>query len=192
MELSLFPLKTVLYPHCQLSLKIFEPRYSDLVARCLRDDLPFGVVLIKQGEETDSSAEIYNLGTTARISDWQNRNDGLLGISVTGENRFQIESSQLQPNGQLMATVDLLEEEEPVQLPSQYYYMLELLNHLNQHKQNNQISTNFSLILYQLIHQLPFDHVLKQQLLEVPYCQDRAMVLHAELIRMGVIQYIKP
>ena len=32
----------------------------------------------------------------------------------------------------------------------------------------------------------------KQRLLEIPEGGDRAVILHAELIRLGVIQYIKP
>ncbi len=34
MELALFPLKTVLLPGNDLSLKIFEPRYTDMIAEC--------------------------------------------------------------------------------------------------------------------------------------------------------------
>ena len=47
-------------------------------------------------------------------------------------------------------------------------------------------------MVYQLVYLLPLDSTLKQQLLEVPDSYERAMVLHAELIRLGVIQYVKP
>ena len=50
----------------------------------------------------------------------------------------------------------------------------------------------FSEILYQLIYLLPLETALKQRLLEIPECNDRAIILHAELIRLGVIQYVKP
>ena len=51
---------------------------------------------------------------------------------------------------------------------------------------------SFCQILYQLIYLLPIDATLKQRLLEIPEGADRAVILHAELIRLGVIQYIKP
>ncbi|MGD9836101.1 MAG: LON peptidase substrate-binding domain-containing protein, partial [Piscinibacter sp.] len=45
-ELSLFPLQTVLFPGGLLSLKVFEARYLDLAAACLREQRPFGVVAL--------------------------------------------------------------------------------------------------------------------------------------------------
>ncbi|MCH8177573.1 MAG: LON peptidase substrate-binding domain-containing protein, partial [Proteobacteria bacterium] len=53
-ELPLFPLKTVLLPSNKLRLKIFEPRYLHMIARCMREESKFGIVLIYQGEETIS------------------------------------------------------------------------------------------------------------------------------------------
>lgn len=45
-SLPLFPLQTVLYPGGLLSLKVFEARYLDLMASCLRQQRPFGVVAL--------------------------------------------------------------------------------------------------------------------------------------------------
>ena len=50
-DLPLFPLKTVLFPGGPLQLRIFEPRYVDMVARCLRGTNRFGVVAIRDGAE---------------------------------------------------------------------------------------------------------------------------------------------
>ena len=69
MQLPLFPLKTVLLPGNSLPLKIFEPRYSDMIAECMRETKPFGIVLIYQGEETDSEVEIFTTGTSAAVTD---------------------------------------------------------------------------------------------------------------------------
>ncbi len=192
MQVPLFPLKTVLLPRNQLPLRIFEPRYSDMVAECMRADQPFGVVLIHEGEETESNIEIFTVGTLAKIIDWENRDDGLLGITAEGNQRFQVLSTRTQPNGLLLAEIEILPEEELEQIPDQYYYMLELLNHVTSHKFQDHLDQDFTSILFQLIYLLPLDNTLKQQLLEVPYCSERAVVLHAELIRLGIIQYVKP
>ena len=192
-DFPLFPLKTVLLPGNRLSLKIFETRYVDMIARCMRENTAFGIVLIHKGEESHTVSDIYSIGTTATICDWEHRPDGLLGSSVEGQQRFEIDSTRSQDDGLVVADITVLEESELTETPTQYHYMLELLDHVNaqigQHRGENQ---GFSEMLYQLIYLLPLESTLKQHLLEIPDCVDRAAILHAELIRLGIIQYIKP
>jgi len=192
-ELPLFPLKTVLLPGNTLSLKIFEPRYLDMIAQCMREDSRFGIVLIFKGEETLSDTDIHSIGTTARISDWQDRADGLLGITVLGLERFEIISTRILDNGLTLAKINILDESDEIEIPEQFNYMQELLDHIS--AQEGKIAgenLSFAEMMYQLIYLLPLDTNLKQRLLEIPLCSDRALILHAELIRLGVIQYIKP
>jgi Lon protease-like protein len=192
-EFPLFLLKTVLLPANTLALKIFESRYMDMIANCMREDSLFGVVLIHKGEETGGNTDIYSIGTSASVSDWEHRADGLLGITALGKQRFEILSTRTQPDGLTLAQIKLLEDDDSSDIPEQYHYMLELLDHIS--AQAGRIRTDnqsFCEILYQLIYQLPLEVTLKQRLLEIPECDDRAVILHAELIRLGVIQYIKP
>lgn len=191
-ELALFPLKTVLLPGNSLPLKIFEPRYIDMIAECMRELKPFGIVQIHQGEETDSEVEIFTTGTTAMVVDWQQRDDGLLGITIEGQRRFQVHGTRTLTSGLLIGEIEYLEEESELETPDQFYYMLELLQHISHSRDDVRLDADFCEIVYQLIYLLPLDLTLKQQLLEVPHCMDRAVVLHAELIRLGVIQYVKP
>ena len=191
-ELALFPLKTVLLPGNRLPLKIFEPRYSDMIAHCMREHENFGIVLIHKGEETDLDVEIFSIGTSAKVIDWQNRSDGLLGITALGLQRFQVDSVRHSGDGLLLAEVEYLHEQTDARVPDQYYYMSELLQHIMPNKDTDILSLGFTETVYQLIYVLPLDNALKQQLLEVPSTQDRAIALHAELIRLGVIQYVKP
>lgn len=192
-EIPLFPLKTVLLPGNTLGLKVFEPRYLDMIAACMRENSVFGVVLIHKGDETVIDADIYSVGTTATISDWEHRADGLLGITALGVERFEILTTRTQHDGLTFAQVKLLEESNTREIPEQFHYMLELLDHISaQEGRIRKTDQSFSEILYQLIYQLPLETRLKQRLLEIPECTDRAGILHAELIRLGVIQYIKP
>ena len=192
-ELPLFPLKTVLLPGNTLSLKVFETRYLDMIAECMREDSTFGIILIYKGEETVGDTDIHSIGTTAKISDWQDRADGLLGVTALGLERFEIISTRNQDNGLTVGKVKILTEIAEVDIPEQFFYMLELLNHISAQEgkipDNNQ---SFSAMMYRLIYQLPLDTNLKQRLLEIPNCGDRAVILHAELIRLGVIQYVNP
>jgi len=192
-DLPLFPLKTVLLPGNTLSLKVFETRYLDMIAHCMREDSSFGVVLIHKGEETLGDTDIHSVGTTAKISDWQERADGLLGITVQGLERFEITSTCIQDDGLTIGKINILDEFESDAIPEQFFYMQELLDHISaQEGKSQELDQSFSQMMYQLIYLLPLDTSLKQGLLEIPNSDDRAVILHAELIRLGVIQYVKP
>ena len=110
MQVPLFPLNTVLFPGGPLPLRIFEPRYLGLVSRCLKSDMPFGVLLIRDGGET-GPATTHNIGTLARITDWYQGSDGLLGITAIGEQRFRLIASERQDDGLNIGDVETLENE---------------------------------------------------------------------------------
>jgi hypothetical protein len=83
-EIPLFPLSTILFPGGPLVLRIFEARYLDLVKRCMRDGTGFGVVQIREGQEAGGPALTFDVGTYARIVDFSQQPDGLLGIRALG------------------------------------------------------------------------------------------------------------
>jgi uncharacterized protein len=91
MEMPLFPLGLVLFPGMMLPLHIFEPRYREMINRCIDEELPFGVVLIKDGREVGSQSEPYEIGTAARITHVERKPDGRMDIIVVGTRRFRIE-----------------------------------------------------------------------------------------------------
>jgi Lon protease-like protein len=91
-RLRLFPLNTVLFPGAVLSLHIFEPRYKRMVSDCLDDGEPFGVVLIRDGDEAgDPDAMPYDVGTTAEIGDVTPLDQGRYYINTVGRRRFRID-----------------------------------------------------------------------------------------------------
>jgi Lon protease-like protein len=126
MEIPLFPLRTVLYPDGPLPLRIFEQRYLDMISRCMKEDGPFGVVLIKNGTETGPS-KVYDVGTLARISDWYQGSDGLLGVTALGQQRFRIASSRRQDDGLLLGVIELMPPEPDTALPEVYQPLAEIL-----------------------------------------------------------------
>lgn len=89
-DLPLFPLKVVLFPRMALPLHVFEPRYREMIARCLREEIGFGVVLIKEGEEVGGPAEPYRVGCVARILDVKKFPDGRMNLVTMGVVRFRI------------------------------------------------------------------------------------------------------
>jgi uncharacterized protein len=117
-SLTLFPLGTVLFPGGVLPLRIFEPRYMQLVKTCLRDNLEFGVVLLNSGSETATEgapAPTHEaVGTSAKIIDFDMQQLGLLLIRTRGERRFRVLKAQMDSNRLLQAQVEWLEQDEAV------------------------------------------------------------------------------
>lgn len=89
-QLPLFPLNTVLFPGMTLPLRIFEPRYRQMLADCLSGEPIFGVVLIKKGAEVGEPAVPHGIGTTARIIGVEKESEDLLHIVTVGEERFRL------------------------------------------------------------------------------------------------------
>ena len=108
--LPLFPLDMVLFPGAVASLQIFEPRYREMLRDCMAGDRRFGVVLIKSGSDTGSSAEPFLIGTVAHITEIGAPRRGAIPITVAAEARFKIiEESRLRPY--LSAEVEVFEED---------------------------------------------------------------------------------
>jgi len=126
-QVPLFPLNTVLFPGGPLPLRIFEPRYLDMVSTCLKGDGPFGVLLIREGGES-GPATTHSIGTLARITDWYQGSDGLLGVTAVGETRFRLLASHREANGLNIGDVELLPDEAPVPLPDECRAMSGILN----------------------------------------------------------------
>ena len=127
-ELPLFPLQTVLFPGGPLHLRIFEPRYLDMVASVLRGDNRFGVVAIRSGSEV-GVAEMFAVGTSAEIVDWQEA-QGLLAISTLGRDSFRIEDASRRPDGLYVGRVELLEDLPTTPLPAEHVKLAGLLKRL--------------------------------------------------------------
>lgn len=105
-SLALFPLQTVLVPGAALGLRVFEPRYLDLVRDCGRNDEGFGICLILSGEEAGATMATAAFGTEARTEDFGTGDDGLLTLRVRGKRRFHVQRTRVRSNGLIVAEID--------------------------------------------------------------------------------------
>ena len=128
-SIALFPLNIVLFPEGPLPLRIFEARYVDMVRRCMRETQTFGVVLIREGSEV-GPAETFDVGTLAKIVDFHQLSDGLLGLSCIGQQRFRIRSRSRQADGLNLADVDCLTTPPLVPVPARHARLPELLKNV--------------------------------------------------------------
>lgn len=107
-------------------MRIFEPRYIDMISTCMKTDSLFGVLLIRDGSET-GPATTHSVGTLARIDDWYQGSDGLLGITAIGEDRFQLLQSERQASGLNLGEIELLSAEPVEALPDDYRPLANIL-----------------------------------------------------------------
>ncbi len=126
-ELSLFPLNTVLFPGGPLPLRIFEPRYLDMVSRCLREQSGFAVVLLGEGEEAASATSFAATGTEARIVDFDRLEGNLLGISCIGRERVRVVEAWREADGLNRGRVLDIASDPVVPLPPDQAWLSEVV-----------------------------------------------------------------
>ena len=118
--LPLFPLRTVLVPGAALGLRVFEPRYLDLVRECGRRGSGFGICLILDGEEAGTPGTPAGIGTEAVIEDFDTGADGLLTLRVRGARRFHVRRTRVRDNGLILAEVDWCADDPAVDLQPEH------------------------------------------------------------------------
>jgi Lon protease-like protein len=169
-ELPLFPLNTVLLPDGPLTLQVFEARYLDMVARCLRGENRFGVVAIREGREV-GAATPYDVGTSAEIVDWHREGSGgLLIIVAEGRDSFRLEELRREPDGLYVGRVEWFPALPPTELPSEYAPLAALLRRLVEalpaYRARSTAYDDAVWIGARLIELLPLTLAVKQSLLE--------------------------
>ena len=177
-EIPLFPLRVVLFPGGRLDLQIFEQRYIDLVTFCLKTSTGFGVCLLKQGEEVvrpGAQQTIHRTGTYARIVDWDQLENGLLGITVEGQAKFRIENCWEGEGNLLRAQVSYSDQDyvgtDPIAVADKYEALADLLQNLENHPlvQQKQLRIDYNNLWelgWRLSELIPVASQTRQQLLE--------------------------
>ncbi len=182
-KLPLFPLGTVLFPGGVLPLRIFEPRYLDMIANCMRDSSPFGVVLLRRGGEVindsyRSEVEFYDVGTEARVFDFSQTEKGILAVVASGERRFVVERAESASDGLMIGHVSLLADESDSEITEEHGELLKVLMELMKHPLVQELKLDVDLtkaqsVSYRLSDLLPVAPEEKQKLLEIDSAEER-------------------
>ncbi|WP_222565584.1 LON peptidase substrate-binding domain-containing protein [Novilysobacter antarcticus] len=185
--LPLFPLPTVLLPGAPLGLRVFEPRYLDMIRECGRNQSGFGVCLILEDDgdgKTHGAAAAY--GTEARIEDFDLGEDGLLTLQVRGTRRFRVRDVRIRDNGLQVARIDWCEPEPVSMLSPEHGLLSTLLRGILERfggeyaKAEQALFDDASWIGWRLAELLPLADEQRQQLLQIddPHERlDRLLVL---------------
>lgn len=177
-EYALFPLSSVLMPGGMLSLRIFEPRYLDMVRDCARAARPFGVCLRVRGENDQATAAL-SIGTLAQIVDFYTMPDGLLGIQALGTQRFHVAQAHSRHDGLLIGQLSLWPDEPKREVPPEFSLLATLTAHLAETMENTGPAPtkaqldDASWIGFRLSEWLPFSMGERQQLLEIDHPEAR-------------------
>jgi Lon protease-like protein len=192
----LFPLKTVLFPGGVLPLKVFEQRYISMTKGCLKDDKPFGVCLLTQGDEVARGpkpmAEFAPIGTLARITNWDMPQLGILHLRTEGATRFQVQSHRVADDGLVIGEVTALAAEPTLPLPDEYQPLSKLLELLIGRVGRENFPAELALedaswVGYRLAELLPLPLHIKQSMLEINDCEVRLKALAQFLKQQGLI-----
>ena len=169
-DLPIFPLRTILFPDSKLPLRIFEPRYIDMVSRCMREDSEFGIILSR--ESTDPKMfETYDTGTLAKIIDWDQGEDGLLGITTIGTQKFRLKGLNKQEDGLNIGAIERIEREGDYKPTKEFKHLVELLqailDDINIYGDDEKNFDSAAWISYRFAEILPLRIEDKQKCLEI-------------------------
>ena len=140
--LPLFPLGTVLYPGGLLPLRIFEVRYLDMIGKCHKHGVPFGVVALNQGSEVQrpvgagpsgdafANEAFDSVGTLATITEFSVPQPGLMVVRCTGLQRFAVSRSEKLRHGLWVADVSRLPPDQAIAIPPDLKHIADALGRL--------------------------------------------------------------
>jgi Lon protease-like protein len=169
--LSLFPLDVVLFPGAPLPLHIFEPRYREMIAECIEQKLPFGMV--RAGE--NSLAEV---GCSAIIIEVLKKyDDGRFDIRTEGRRRFEI--VQVNQERSFLRGEVVFFDDEPGTAPTDDVKVLMELHQrlLAIMGKGAEFESANPVLSFQLAHELPVDLDFKQSMLEMKSEPERIAML---------------
>ena len=184
--IPIFPLDLVLFPRQELPLRIFEPRYKQLVDDCMLGDGQFGVCLIDEGKSVNGWNAPKMVGTIAKITTCKDvEMDGLqLHIETLGRNSFKIKkiiAPQIrQPENYDPLSVEGHEEiskmhekigtEEKMYIQAEVELIPEIDENISVEQWDNLVQLWKSKIIHQALPQVvephALDHVLEQYYLK--------------------------
>ncbi len=174
--LPLFPLNTVLFPYSRTQLHIFEPKYRLMIESCLAHNRPFGIALIRTGDEVGSNAEPYLVGTKVKIIETHVYDDGRYDLTVEGVERFRIreinyESPYLRGAIENLVELDEDDEDRLFELCAEGRAMAELL--IKEHIDNHEFGVKVLFpddpeqLSFAIANMLDFSPIRKQFFLEL-------------------------
>jgi len=191
--LPLFPLNAVLFPGGTLALKVFEQRYMSLVKDCFKQEGTFGICLIAEGAEVGAPAVPHPVGTEARIVAWDMTQPGILNITVRGEERFRVLSSEADATGLLRARVAPVPAEPALPVPEALAGLVPLLQAMADDAGAGRLPPphrfeDAAWVGYRFCELLPIPAIARQKLLELEDPVSRLEIVFKFLAQRNLVK----
>ncbi len=195
-DIAIFPLKSVLFPKGRLPLQIFEQRYLTLVRDALRTDSGFGICLLKEGEEVARAGvqqQVHRIGMYAKVVDWDQLPNGLLGVTVEGCRKFAVQECWAEKDLLLKARVEYCEVdfvgETPINVDEEHEVLVGLLEQLVGHPVITKLGMDIHYddlreLGWRLSELIPLSLERKQNLLELQDPHERIREIDALIENM--------
>jgi Lon protease-like protein len=188
----IFPLNTVLFPGALLPLRIFEVRYVDMAKECLKSSSPFGICLIREGEEVGTPAVPEPIGCLARIDECDVEELGVLKVRVEGTQRFRIVGSEVDKQGLIVGEIEeIAVEPEALGAPGMAEcgdFLRKVIAGIGTERFAEPLRfDDASWLSFRLAEILPLRNDIKQKLLELTDASLRMGILHRFLRQQKLI-----
>lgn len=193
-DFPLFPLQMIAFPYCRLPLQIFEQRYLKLVKNSLINNTYFGIVsrLPKDNNYVD---DVLPIGTAVKIVDFDERPNGLLGITCEGLHKFKVNETYIDEDGLILASIDKIVGEPKVFVSEDYEDLIHVLEKLRQHPYVKSLGykdtsldewlDDASKLSFFLSYLLPLDNNMRYELLTMddPILRLKSIKIHIDKIK---------
>lgn len=178
-SLGLFPLPAVLVPGAAMALRVFEPRYLDLIGDSSRRGRGFGVCLILDGDKSGTPAAPAAFGTEALIEDFGTGEDGVLTLRVRGARRFHAQRMHVRSDGLQFADVTWCDPDPIEPVRPEHGLLATLLVGMVEHaggehaRAQQACYDDAAWVGWRLAELLPLQSPQRQQLLQLENPHDR-------------------
>ncbi|MGI0152055.1 LON peptidase substrate-binding domain-containing protein [Pseudidiomarina sp. WS423] len=174
--IPLFPLSGHVLPGGTMRLRIFEPRYVRMVKEACNGNScsPIGLCMLNEDGDVASNTHIHPIGTKVTIVDFEQLPDGLLGITVAGNELFRIVDIQVQDDGLRVGEIEPIGAWSALPLSANDKYIADQLNAVYQAYPELAIEAAPELwqradwVALRWLELLPIAATAKQELLQAP------------------------
>ena len=177
-QIPLFPLKSIVLPGGLFPLRIFERRYINMVKNCLKAETGFCITLVREESVNGYIKDVYNYGCYVKIVDWNQLEDGLLGITVEGMKKIHVLECNLDKDNLLIGSIEDIEIEKEYMVPQKYLLLSKFYKKIYPNIKDfisfkKERYADATWISYRLTECLPLDASTKNKLIALDNAFDR-------------------
>ena len=178
-----FPLQSIVLPGGLFPLRIFERRYLDMVRDCIKNNTGFCITLTRNNSQKEYVSDIYNYGCYVKITDWDQLDNGFLGITVEGINKVKVLSRDLDKTNLLVGEIENVELEKEYMIPQKHLLLSRFykkiypgIKHVISFKKERYADASW--VGFRLIECLPLDSSTKNKLISMSHAIERLDMLN--------------